>query len=108
MTESAKSNVRIYNSKITVWWFFSRTMYIIKIGDNPLAEDTYILTFGKKMSKNFLLNMYLLIKKGTCREVKFKRYTYGLILDKDARYLWNKRVTKNFLLSHFSESLKKG
>ena len=61
-------------------------------------RDTYVLQYGeKKVSKNFFINLLLLILRGTSREIKlvpYRDYTYSF-----ARHLSNVRVAKKFFKS---------
>ena len=87
-----KKEVCIYKIKSL---FNSR--YVIEIGD-----EKYILIYGEKISNNFFVNIYYIFTRGSCREVKSEINKYGVLLDKDARYVQSKRVAINYFLSHFS------
>ena len=86
-----------------MWWHPGRTMYILSIVDPE--ENEYLIYHGKKISNNFFVNIWYLFKRGTCREFKAVLFRSYMIEEGYTRYLFKKRVAKNFLLQFCSDSL---
>ena len=56
----------------------------------------YVLIYGKKLSTNFFVNVYYILTRGACREIKlipFPNYTSSLT---STRYVFNWRAAKRF------------
>ena len=65
-------------------------VYIIKVG-----HMDFIMTYGKKFSSNFFVNVWYLLTIGTCREIQCKRMGDFCLSTKISGYVRSERIAKN-------------
>ena len=66
-------------------------VYMIKV-----RRMKYIMTYGKKLSSNFLVNIYYLITFGSCREIQCKQIGSFRFSTKTSDYVRSERVAKGW------------
>ena len=69
---------------------FHIDLWVIDCGDRK-----YLLTYGKKLSTNFFVNMYYFLLKGTCREIVCEPLE-GWVFAKKLKYVTEERVARNY------------
>ena len=102
MTEITRKNIGLREDYVTIINSDKRIkIFVFKKGPN-----SYVLTYGKKLSTNFFVNMYYFLLKGTCREIVCKSTIVWVFSKKtDINYVTKERVARNYFRL-FKASLK--
>ena len=103
MTEITRKDIGLREDYVTIINSDKRIkIFILKKG-----SERYILTYGKKLHKNFFVNIYYFLVKGTSREIVCKKSPIVWIFSKktDINYVTERRVAKNYFRL-FKASLK--